>query len=95
VQVHYTEGHRIKVRWRNGSQQYDAVLLSSGILVEKALLPKRSVLEVTTSVHQNEYLVRQPVNKRGASFGVKGISRDKRTGNIVSEPHLHGRGIGL
>jgi hypothetical protein len=89
VQAHYQEGHRIKVRWFSGSQRYDGVLLSSGILVEKALLPKRSLLEVTTAVHQNEHLVRQLINEGGASFGVKSISRDKKTKKIVSAPHVH------
>ncbi len=47
------------------------------------------MVEVTTSVHQNEYLARQLLHERGGSFGVKGISRDKKTGTIVSKPHVH------
>ena len=36
VQARYREGRRIKVRWLSGSQRYDAILLSSGALVEHA-----------------------------------------------------------
>jgi hypothetical protein len=89
VQARYREGRRIKVRWSSGSQRYDAVLLSSGALVEHRLVPRRLFVEVTTSVHQNEYLARRLLHERGGSFGVKGISRDKKTGSIVSKPHVH------
>lgn len=89
VQARYREGRRIKVRWFSGSQRYDSVLLSSGALVEHRLVPKKVFVEVTTSVHQNEHLARRLLHERGGSFGVKGISRDKKTGSIVSKPHVH------
>ena len=89
VQARYREGRRIKVRWFSGSQPYDAVLLSSGGLVEHRMAPRRTLVEVTTSVHQNEHLARQLLHERGGSFGVKGISRDKKTRDIVSKPHVH------
>lgn len=89
VQARYREGRRIKVRWVSGSQSYDAILLSSGGLVEHGMAPRRVLVEVTMSVHQNEYLARQLLHERGGSFGVKGISRDKKSGTIVSKPYVH------
>jgi hypothetical protein len=68
---------------------YDAILLSSGALVDHGEVPKKLFLEVTTSVHENEYLARILLHERGGSFGVKGISRDKKTGAILSKPHVH------
>lgn len=89
VQARYHEVRRIKVRWLSGSQSYDAILLSSGARVEHGLSPRRVFLEVTTSIHQNEHLVRQLVNEGEGSFGVKGVWRDKKTRKIISEPHVH------
>jgi hypothetical protein len=89
VQARYREGRRIKVRWFSGSQPYDAILWSSGGLVEHRMAPRKVLIEVTTSVHQNEYLTRQLLHERGGSFGVKGVSRDKKTGDIISKPHVH------
>jgi hypothetical protein len=89
VQARYREGRRIKVRWFSGSQPYDAILLSSGWLVDHRAAPRRLFVEVTTSVHENEHLARRLLHERGGSFGVKGISRDKKTGDIVSKPHVH------
>jgi hypothetical protein len=89
VQARYREGRRIKVRWFSGSQPYDAVLWSSGGMVEHHMAPRKVFVEVTTSVHQNEYLARRLLHEQGGSFGVKGISRDKKTGDILSKPHVH------
>ena len=89
VQARYREGRRIKVRWFSGSQPYDAILWSSGALVKHRAAPRKLFVEVTTSVHQKEYLARRLLHERGGSFGVKGIFRDKKTGNIVSKPHVH------
>lgn len=89
VQARYRAGRRIKVRWFSGSQPYDAVLWSSGGLVEHRMVPRKLFVEVTTSVHQNEYLARLLLHQKGGSFGVKGISRDKKTGDIDSKPHAH------
>jgi len=83
VQARYREGRRIKVRWFCGSQPFDAVLWSSGDLVKHKMARRKVVIEVTTSVHANEYLTRRLLHERGGSFGVKGILRDKRTGAIV------------
>jgi hypothetical protein len=89
VQARYCEGRRIKVRWLSGSQPYDAILWSSGGLVEHRMAPRKVLIEVTTSVHPNDHLVRQLLHERGGSFGVKGISRDKKSGEIVSKPYVH------
>jgi hypothetical protein len=88
VQARYSEGRRIKVRWLSGSQPYDAVLLSSGVFVDKGITPRRVVAEVTTAVRQSDYLVRRRLHGEGHAFGVKGVSRDKKTGTIVSEPYV-------
>jgi hypothetical protein len=89
VQARYRVGRRIKVRWFSGSQPYDAIIWSSGGLVEHRMAPRKLFVEVTTSVHQNEHLARRLLHERGGLFGVKGISRDKKTGDIVSKPHVH------
>ncbi len=89
VQARYHEGRRIKVRWLSGSQPYDAILLSSGAFVEQGYAPEKLVVEITTSVHKNEHLSREMLHERGYSFGVKGISRDKKTRAINSTPYVN------
>jgi hypothetical protein len=89
MQTRYREGRRIKVRWLSGSQPHDAILWSSGGLVKHRMAPKKLLVEVTTAVHENEHLARRLLHERGGSFGVKGISRDKKTGDIISKPHVH------
>jgi hypothetical protein len=89
VQARYREGRRLKVRWLSGSQPYDAVLWSSGGLVTHKCAPRKVLLEVTGSMHENEYLARQLLMTKGGSFGVKGISREQKTGEVKSEPHVH------
>jgi hypothetical protein len=89
VQARYREGRRIKVRWFSGSQPYDAILWSHGGLVVHGMAPRRILVEVTGSMHENEYLSRRLLHERGGSFGVKGVSRDKRTGVVTSVPHVH------
>ncbi len=86
VQSGYREGHRIKVRWLSGSQPYDAILWSSGSLVAHRMAPRKTLIEVTTSTHQNAHLLRKLVQKGGIAFGVEGVSRDRKTGEIVSKP---------
>jgi hypothetical protein len=88
VQARYREGRRIKVRWFSGSQPYDAILWSSGWLVKQRMAPRKVLLEVTLSVHQNDHLRRRLLHEGGVSFGVKGISRNKTTRQIVSEPRV-------
>jgi hypothetical protein len=84
IQVRYQAGRRVKVRWRSGSQQYDAILWSSGSLVDHGGAPRKVFVEVTTAVHQNDYLVRQLLDQSGGSFGPKGTRREGK--NIISKP---------
>jgi hypothetical protein len=48
------------------------------------------VIEVTTAVHPNEYLVRELIDERGVLFGVKRVSRDKSTRQVASEAYVYG-----
>ena len=86
VQARYREGRRVKVRWLNGSQPYDAMLLCSGAFVDEGITPRRILVEVTTCVHPNEYLARQLLNEKGFSFGVKGISRGQEIPRDCFQP---------
>jgi hypothetical protein len=88
VQARYREGRRMKVRWASGSQPYDAVVLSSGAFVDRGHTPRRLVVEITTAVHQNDHLARELLHKQGHAFGLKGISRDKKTRAVVSTPYV-------
>jgi hypothetical protein len=89
VQGRYRAGRSIKVRWFSGSQPFDAVLLSAGALVEHGACPRKLLVEVTTSVHPNEYLVRKLVDEQGYASGVKGTTRDRKTGKIDSKPYVY------
>ena len=89
IQARYSDGRQIKVRWIDGKQNYDARLLSAGVLVEKRLAPKRQYVEVTTAVHENDHISRRLMNEQGHTFGVKGIQKDPRTGKYVSRPHAY------
>lgn len=89
IQMKYGHGRKIKVKWVDGNQNYDAYLLSSGYLVEKRLVPKRQYLEVTTAVHSNDHLARLHLNTEGFVFGVRGIGIDSKTKRIVSKPHVY------
>jgi hypothetical protein len=46
-------------------------------------------VEVTSSVHDNDYLSRQQLEESGMTWGAKKISRDKKTRTIVSEPYVY------
>lgn len=89
VQSRYREGRRIRVRWLDGSQPYDAILWSSGGIVDHHMAPRKLYIEVTTAVHEKDHLARRLFHERGGGFGVKGISRDKKTGEVISKPHVH------
>lgn len=86
IQSCYQAGRRIKVRWLSGSQQYDAVLWSSGPLVKHGGAPRRVFAEVTTAVHRNDSDMRRRLDQHGGSFGVKGIHREGKA--IVSKPYV-------
>jgi len=87
IQAKYNAGRRIKVRWINSSQHYDAYILSSGSLVDSKLVPRRQFLEITTAVHKNDRWAREHLNKEGFGFNVRGVSKGK-SGKITSEPYV-------
>ena len=89
IQARYSHGRQIKVRWIGGSQSYDARLLSSGVLVDNCLAPRRHYVEVTTAVHENNYISRHLINKQVPMFGVKGIQKDPQTNNYISRPYVY------
>lgn len=88
VQARYSHGRQIKVRWKDGTQNYDARLLSAGALVDVHLSPRSQYVEVTTAVHENDHIARSILNKNGCVFGVKGIQKDLQTGKYISGPYV-------
>jgi hypothetical protein len=89
IQARYSHVRRLKVRWIDGGQRYDARLLCSGALVERRFVPKRQYIEVTTAVHESDHLSRKLLDEQGYAFGVKGISVNRQTKQIVSRPHVY------
>jgi hypothetical protein len=82
IQARYSHGRQMKVRWKDGTQNYDARLLSTGALVDVRLSPKSQYVEVTTAIHENDHIARSISNKNGHVghvFGVKGIQKDPQT----------------
>jgi hypothetical protein len=79
----------MKVRWKDGTQNYDARLLSTGALVDVRLSPKSQYVEVTTAVHENDHIARSISNKNGHALGRKGIQKDPQTGEYISEPYVY------
>ncbi|MGH9437981.1 MAG: hypothetical protein ACRD22_08805 [Terriglobia bacterium] len=88
IQARYFAANRIKIRWINGSQQYDAILWSPLMMVRNAGVPRKLFLEVTTSAHKNDYLARRLLHEDGGSFGAKSIHRDRTTRKPVSTPYV-------
>lgn len=86
VQSRYSPGLRLRIRWRGGNQPYDAILASSGSVVENRSIPRRQYLEVTSAVHQNDYLVREHLNREGFAFAARSTFRDRKTKRVVSSP---------
>lgn len=76
VQARYCHGRQLKVRWIDGTQNFDARIISKGVLVEKGLVPKRQNIEVTTAVHEKDHILRRHINEHGHTFDVKGIKKD-------------------
>ena len=85
VLARYQEGVRLAVKFRSGSQPYDAELKLSGPLLI-VLLPNDALLEVTTVVHENQHLHRQLVDSQGWAASPEALFKDKQTGTIRSEP---------
>ena len=86
VQAKYGPALRLSVTWHGGDQNYDALVKCCGVLVDRGEVRKRYYLEVTSSAHANDYLVRENINTTGGSFGPRLTVRDKKTGKIKSEP---------
>jgi len=89
VRSHYTEGRQLRVRWVDGNQAYDAEIRSKGQFVKENLAKATSFVEVTGVMHENEHLRRRLLQEKGGSFGVRGISVDRKTKTITSEPHVY------
>jgi hypothetical protein len=85
VQASYRIGRYMSVRWVDGNQTYDAELFQRGAYVSKYYYPSKSFLEVTCTMHPNEYLARERLEKEGGCFGVNGLRRLKN-GEIESIP---------
>jgi hypothetical protein len=88
VKDRYSPGVTIRVRWRGGNQRYDARLLFSGATVDAYGIPAVQHLEVTSAVHENDYLAREHLHREGGSFGARGTTRDSVTKRTVSVPVL-------
>lgn len=89
IQARYSHGRQLKVRWKDGTQNYDARLLSSGDIVDVHLVPKAQYVEVTTAVHENDHIARSISNRNGHVFGAKGIQKDPQTGEYISRPYAY------
>ncbi len=92
VQTMYRAGRYISVKWVNGNQQFDAEVHQSGAYVDFGRFPADAHLEVTCVVHPNDYLSRELLDGGGVAFGVEGIRREKKTGDIKSEPFVRTNG---
>ncbi len=88
VQASYRPGRYMSVRWINGNQQYDAELLQRGGYVSENYYPENAFLEVTCTMHPNEYLSRELLETKGSAFGLEGIRRLKN-GDIESVPKCY------
>ena len=88
VQVRYSYGHRIKVKWINGNQNYDACVYLSGARVINDNIVRKQYLEVTTAIYNNSHLFREYINTQGYAFGIKGIDYDKMKKQIISKPYV-------
>lgn len=85
VQASYRPGRYISIRWVDGNQKYDAEVLQRGAYVSENYYPAESYLEVTCTMHPNEHLSRELLEKKGGAFGLEGIRRLK-SGEIESVP---------
>lgn len=83
---------RLTVTWHGGNQNYDAFIQCGGIKPTHGGVRKRYYLEVTTSGHPNDYLVRENLDRTGGSFGPRETKRDPKTKKIVSVPSVYSYG---
>ncbi len=89
IQARYNHGRQLKVKWKDGNQNFDARLLSAGALVDRGLVRKVLYVEVTTAVHENDHIARNILHKMGGVLGPKGITKDPQTGEYVSQPYVY------
>lgn len=94
LQMRYSLERRIKVRWIDASQPYDAYLLFSvpDYVPEEIrnIVPQEQYLEVTTAVYgHGDHLSRLLLHTEGGSFGPREIERDPKTKKIFSKPHVY------
>jgi hypothetical protein len=89
IQARYSYGRQIDVRWIDGTQNFVAELLSRGALVDKSLVPESQYIEVTTAVHENDYILRRLIDELGHSFDAKGFRKDPKTKNYKSDPYVY------
>lgn len=89
VQSSYRPGRYMSIRWLDGSQQYDAELMQRGAYVSHSYYPEFGYLEVTCTMHKNEYLLRELLDTKGEAFGLEGIRR-LPSGDIESKPISYG-----
>lgn len=88
VQESYRPGRRISIRWLNGSQPFDAEMIQRGAFVNENYHPPQCYIEVTTSVHPNEHLIREVLDKTGVAYGPEGAKRLKN-GDAISSVTSH------
>jgi hypothetical protein len=88
IQARYHAGNRLKIRWRSGSQPYDALVWTPPRMVRYGGMPRKITLEVTTSTHEFTHIARKLLHETGSSFGPKGIKIDKTTRQATSTPHV-------
>jgi hypothetical protein len=86
VQMKHGPGRSISLRWLSGDQQYDAEVLQSGDYVDLGRYPANGYIEVTGVMHPNDYLMRELLDTDGRAFGIEGVKRIKKTGEIKSIP---------
>jgi hypothetical protein len=89
IQARYHAGNRLKIRWLSGSQPYDAIIWTPLKMVRHRGMPRKIILEVTTSTHEFTHIARKQLHETGRSFGPKGIMVDKKTRQIVSTPYVY------
>ena len=85
VQAKYRIGRYISIRWVDGSQTYDAEVFQRGSYVSENYYPEKGYLEVTCTMHANEYLSRELLETKGVAYGLDGMRRLKG-GEIESIP---------
>jgi hypothetical protein len=90
IQGCYGPNRRLKVRWIDGRDGYNAQVLSSGAFLDKRASPRRHWIEITNVVQESNPHLPLPPSKRPLMFEVKGISVDRTTQKMTSRPYRYG-----